>query len=368
MKRLSILLYISMIIAVSSVSFVVYQTSTTSTDLDGPKATTSTETPTGKKDRKLTRILDKDAIPALTEPKFVPPDRSPFKREDKVIGVYLDGAAKAYPIRMLSWHNAVNDKVSDANVLISFCGLCGTGAVYSRDVAGHTLIFGISGMLYENNVVLYDEQTESNWIQMSGRSISGELKGAELVRIPHTETTLGLWLNLHPDSEVLSTDTGFEKPYNEDPYADYAASDQLGIGKQTLKDHRLKGKDLVIGVETIGARKAFPVEVLEERGFINDFLEGRPIVLFYDRETGTSKAYIRISGTNVLIFEPTSSEFILRDEELKSRWNMLTGAPADKSSRSKPLEELITYKAYWFAWSENYASSDLYSDEAEVVQ
>jgi len=151
----------------------------------------------------------RDGIPALSRPRFVSAKEADFlEQTDRVLGITLNGVSRAYPIKILNFHEIVNDRFSDASVVVTFCPLCGTGIVFRGSIEGVDHSFGVSGLLYNSDVLLYDQQTESLWSQIGGRAISGPRKGTPLERLPVTHTTWEDWLGRHPDTRVLSIDTG----------------------------------------------------------------------------------------------------------------------------------------------------------------
>ena len=161
-----------------------------------------------------------DGIPSIDNPKFVSvADASKFLRDsDLVLGVSLNGETRAYPLLILVWHEIVNDKVGGVPVAITYCPLCFTGQVFNRTINGKAVVeFGTSGKLYNNNLVMYDRLSGSLWSQALGEGIVGTHAGENLTRIPFDLAYWKDWKQLYPNSMVLSTDTGFTRPYGVDP-------------------------------------------------------------------------------------------------------------------------------------------------------
>ncbi|MFZ0789299.1 MAG: DUF3179 domain-containing protein, partial [Chromatiaceae bacterium] len=151
---------------------------------------------------------ERDGIPAIDRPRFLPADEAPEVRTgDRVLGLRLDGQARAYPIAILNWHEIVNDRFGDLPVAVTYCPLCGTGMAFRAEAGGKPLQFGVSGLLYNSDVLLYDRQSESLWSQIDRRAISGPHKGERLEALPLEHTTWGDWQQRHPDTLVLSRDT-----------------------------------------------------------------------------------------------------------------------------------------------------------------
>ena len=156
----------------------------------------------------------KDGIPAIDNPKFIRADEVDFiKPKDRVIGVFRDGVAKAYPIRILNWHEVVNDTIGKHPIVVTYCPLCGTGMVFSTKTADGRMRFGVSGLLYNSDVLLYDRPTHSLWSQILGKAIAGPLKGLSIDMLPAAHTTWRDWKRRYPETLVLTTDTGFKRNY-----------------------------------------------------------------------------------------------------------------------------------------------------------
>ncbi|MFQ5483563.1 MAG: DUF3179 domain-containing protein, partial [Nitrospinaceae bacterium] len=166
----------------------------------------------------------KDGIPALSNPKFVTPGSGASKYlqdSQRVIGLVVRGQAKAYPIGILNWHEIVNDRIGGKEVAVTYCPLCGTGMVFDADSGGRTLTFGVSGLLYQSDMLLYDRQTESLWSQIKSEAVTGPLTGTRLRLLASTHTTWGDWKRRRPDTLVMSRNTGYRRDYGRNPYGDY---------------------------------------------------------------------------------------------------------------------------------------------------
>lgn len=242
----------------------------------------------------------RDGIPSLDRPRFAPAARVKFVRDDeRVLGVYRNGIAKAYPIRILNWHEIVNDKFGDERIVVTYCPLCGTGVAYVAEAGGRRLSFGVSGLLYNSDVLLYDRETESLWSQLMNRAIAGPMKGARLTAIPLAHTTFADWRDRHPDTLVLTPETGYSRDYNRDPYRGYASSAKLFF-KVSQLDKRHHPKELVIGLEINGRFKAYPFSALERtRGELRDTLGGRTLIVRFDARHRTGAVHDAASGAEI---------------------------------------------------------------------
>lgn len=232
----------------------------------------------------------RDGIPSIDAPKFVNAKQADFLRPgDRVLGLARNGVAKAYPIKILNWHEIVNDEIRGEAVAVTYCPLCGTGTAYPTRAAGKRLSFGVSGLLYNSDVLLYDRQTQSLWSQLLSQAISGPLKGAKLALLAIDHTTWEDWRKRHPRTLVLSTATGFARDYNRNPYAAYEQSRDLWF-EVKHENARFHPKELVLGVEIDGQFKAYPFsELAKTRGEISDTFAGQTLTVRYDaaHKTGT---------------------------------------------------------------------------------
>lgn len=224
----------------------------------------------------------RDGIPSIDLPKFVPvKDVDYLKDDDIVIGLERGGIARAYPTRILTWHEIVNDVIGDDPVAVTYCPLCGTGMVFDRRVGGETKTFGVSGLLYQSDVLMYDRETESLWSQLAMESVSGEAVGQKMEWLSADHSTWEAWKEKYPDGEVLSTDTGFHRDYGGAAYASYFASDKPMF---SVPQHRkeLADKEWVIGVVVDGKAKAYPVKRLASGLVFEDTVGGKRLSVSYD--------------------------------------------------------------------------------------
>ena len=165
----------------------------------------------------------KDGIPAITNPKVIPAAEARFlKATDRVIGVSLGGRSRAYPISILTQHEIVNDKLGDMHIAVTYCPLCDSVVVFDRTTDLGLKEFGVSGLLYNSNVLMYDRsEKESLWSQMKMEGVSGPGRGLKLQVLPMELTSWGSWLSRHPNTDAMSTAVGHQRDYRRNPYAGY---------------------------------------------------------------------------------------------------------------------------------------------------
>jgi hypothetical protein len=169
----------------------------------------------------------KDGIPAIDKPHFDTPQTTPFRADELVLGIVVEGEARAYPYAILNWHEIVNDTIHGKPISVAFCPLCDTGIAFERVVGSKKTTFGVSGKLYQSCLVMYDRATETLWSQPWGTGIVGEHTDRNLSRIPLVKTTLGKWVEKYPDTKILSPKTGHIRDYFDSPYKHYAENPHL---------------------------------------------------------------------------------------------------------------------------------------------
>lgn len=328
----------------------------------------------------LNRGASEDGIPAIVDPAFAADwsgvDDS-LSDDSRVIGVVRNGEARAYPLAVLNWHEIVNDTV-DVPILVTYCPLCGSGVVADRRVDGETAVFGVSGLLWNSDLVMYDTVTDSLWSQLLATAIRGPATGTELTLLPATMATWGEWRTEFPETRVLlpppesNTVRGRRqaRDYDRDPYAGYARSARIGIGYNDFSDDRLDPKASVIGVYADGVARAYPLEAVWEAGVVNDTVGDLPVVVSAS-VNGTLVAYDRRVAGETRTFErdpATASADDAGDGSTSpalragdSAWGLLTG-----EGRSGPLADTTLRRAndrsqqFWFAWADFHPETEIW--------
>jgi Protein of unknown function (DUF3179) len=224
----------------------------------------------------------RDGIPSIDEPRFISPRNAVFMRDDDlVISLSVGGETRAYPLRILVWHEIANDVIGSQPVAVTYCPLCGTAMVFERRIGGRTRSFGVSGLLYQSDVLMYDRQSESLWSQLAMKAVSGPMAGKELRLLPSEHSTWAAWRKAHPGGKVLSTNTGHARDYDTTPYSGYERSDEAMFPAR-WKRTELGKKEWIVGVIIGGGAKAYPLLGLEKRPGIDDRVGGEPIRITYD--------------------------------------------------------------------------------------
>jgi hypothetical protein len=261
----------------------------------------------------------KDGIPSIDRPNYVTVEEADGWIEDSelVLVIQHETVTRVYPLQVMVWHEIVNDLIGTDPILVTYCPLCGSGIAYRRTLNGEAVEFGTTGKLYNSNLVMYDRKTDTYWTQIDGLAIVGELTGEMLDPVSIDTVVWRDWKVMHPDSEVLSKDTGFSRPYGEDPYGSYY-EDSFLMFPVEKEDDRVHPKTVVFGVEVGGGYRAYREDDLLESPVIEETVNG-----------------IRVKVTR-------SEDGIVRVMSLE------TG------------EEIVKERDFWFAWYAFHPDTTLY--------
>lgn len=300
----------------------------------------------------------KDGIPSIDTPKFMSAEEADefLDPDDIVIGLFYKGEARAYPHRILVWHEIVNDVVAGDPVAVTWCPLCFSAITYLR-VLGEPVEFGVSGKLYNSDLVMYDRKTDTYWSQILGIAILGELAGHRLEAIQTDVMTWSAWKGLHPDTKVLSPETGYLRNYDVDPYGRYYV-DRYLIAPVKHLDDRLHPKALVYGLIINGEQKAYAVASIAKQRVLNDLVGGEPIVVVSPFE-GFVRAYSREVDGQTLEFEWRGGAIF--DKQTGSEWSVY-GEAVSGPMKGTRLNQVLVVHSFWFAWAAFYPSTDLYGE------
>ncbi len=304
--------------------------------------------------------VGRDGIPALTQPDVEQIGNADFNDLTRVLGVVINDVARAYPMPILWWHEIVNDVVGGVPILVSYCPLTGSGLVFDPVVKGQTRNFGVSGLLFENNLMMFDRETESFWNQLLLGSQCGPDRGTDLNRIPVIETTIGRWRFLYPSSTIVKRDTGFDRPYGAYPYGNYDVEDNgTTLFPSSPWNRERPPKELVLGIHDGGTESvAYPFGVLKEMGdvvAVNDSVGIRPVLVTYHDESATAAGFDRRVDGQLLTFAVSdSAAALLTDAETGSTWSPRGEAFAGPLAGKRLTKLEDAYTLFWFSWSVFY--------------
>lgn len=308
-----------------------------------------------------------DGIPSINEPKFQRAGSVDWLQpEEPVIALDTDSGARAYPVQILMWHEIVNDVADSRPIAVTYCPLCNTALAFDRRVGDLVVDFGVSGLLFNSDLVMFDRQTESLWPQIEGEAVAGALTGATLERIPVQMISWQTFLDQNPDGWVLSRETGFNRDYGRNPYVGYDAPGSRPLFPASGDDARLPAKTRVIGVETAAGPIALPWDLVRDAGTMNLDLDpgtGEPgIVVWIVGDTNSPLDSADIGDGRSVgmsgVFEPHAAgqdlTFVVRDGELvdeqtESRWSP-TGTAVEGPLAGEELTPVAHVDTFWFAW------------------
>jgi hypothetical protein len=259
----------------------------------------------------------RDGIPALVSPAVTSAADAPWREDEVVVGIAIEDEARAYPVSVLEWHELVNDSLGGLPILVSYCPLCGTALVFERTVEDEAHTFGVSGLLYRSDLLLYDHTTQSLWSQISARAVSGPRTGARLRVLRSEMTRWEDWRRRHPDTSVLAADTGHRRPYGRSPYAGYEKSRDVYFPAPI--DPRYHPKMPTLGVRVPdGPARAYPaVEILRAGGKVKEEFQGRGVIVAFEPDDGTFRVEAPLELEIVegywfawAAFHPTTTVFV----------------------------------------------------------
>jgi len=306
----------------------------------------------------------KDDIPAINDPNFEKPfdvlrwlpDREP------VISVTVGKTTKAYPLQILIWHEIINDRIEGVPVAVTFCPLTYSPLVFKRTVKGRALTFGVTGFLRNSGLIMYDRQTESFWQQFTGVALVGDMAGRKLEQIPSLLISFGQFTRTNKNSQVLSRQTGYDRPYGENPYVGYDDAAGLPVMFTGEVIASLPPMEKVIAVEIDGRPVAYPNFITSLKGVINDEIRDQPIAIFHNdgavsaldrqwirnsRHTGSTAVFSRRLGIHRLTFAYDGKYFI--DMQTRSVWT-ITGKAIQGPLTGKQLTPINHKTCFAFAW------------------
>lgn len=329
----------------------------------------------------LRRGAPRDVIAAITEPAFAADwgdvainlsegetgetatYRPRLTSENRVLGVERDGKARAYPLKVLNWHEVVNDEFGAA-LLVTYCPLCRSGVVARRVVNGTSTLFGVSGLLWHENLVLYDRATESLWSQILMTAIQGPETSNSLELVPSTLTSWSTWREQHPNTDVLLppplSDTVLGEMrinYSFDLHERWNELQEKAIKSDDHGDTRLPKRALVLGVVADGTTRAYPLMVLTYESVVNDRVGDLPVVVAAGPDDSMAAYDRRVAG-DVLRFEPADAAHMRGGG---SRWERVTGRAVSGPHEDTRLQRVgVNTPMFWFAWLNFHPDTTVY--------
>ena len=307
----------------------------------------------------------RDVIPPIDAPVFESPQRAAEWLQPNEPGalVQLNGEARFYPLSIMTQHEIVNDAFGDVPVAVTFCPLCNTSIAFDRRVDGEVLRFGVSGLLRNSDLVMWDDQTTSLWQQLTGDAVVGEHAGLELEWIPTSVVSFSQFSENFPDGLSLAGESGRGRAsYGANPYVGYSSSAQPFLF-DGVADDRLPALSRVIGISESDTVAAYSFDQATANGVINDEVDGRPVVVLAGGDTtdaldgpsigasqpiGSAIAYDPVVDGQTLTFAP-NGDGTFTDEQTSSTWTIV-GVATDGPLAGTQLGSIEHRNEFWFAW------------------
>lgn len=307
-----------------------------------------------------------DGIPSIDDPNFASVDEIEYVVDHRLVtGIKIGDKVRAYPHQVLDWHEIVNDHLGDSYFVITYCPLTGTDIAWKRNSVTE---FGVSGLLFRNNLILYDRASYSRYSQMQLRGVNGPMAGTDMETIPVIQTSWKTWKETYPKSEVLTTNTGIQRNYEGYAYSsEYLDEDSATLFPIQNRDNRLPRKKRVHGIIRGVAYEDSEVRVyvIDDFGagihLIEDTFGGFDIIIAGSSEHNFAMSYRReLPDGTTLQFEAVQDSLpvIMKDQE-GNHWDIF-GIALEGPRKGARLEQTISYTGYWFAWAEFFTNLEIY--------
>ena len=303
----------------------------------------------------------KDGIPALTDPEFKNAFEATFMNDnDLVIGIKIGDETRAYQHFILDWHEIINDQINDVYFAITYCPLTGTGIAWNRKLDNEVTTFGVSGLLYNSNLLPYDRATDSYWSQMRLDCVNGEKINQEIETYPIIETTWKTWKTMYPDTKLVSLSTGYNRNYGSYPYGSYRTDDNYIIFPVSNSDNRIPNKERVHGViEGENARTyRFTEFTSDTKIIIDQFLDKEIVVIGNDTDNFIVSFYT--GNTSGLTFSAIQNEYPLILEDSQGNKFDIFGIASEGPEKGKILTPTKSFIGYWFSWAAFYPELEIF--------
>lgn len=317
----------------------------------------------------------RDGIPSLTNPPLVPIDniearyvfdytqkKESFEPDPRIVGLLLDGVEVAIPYNILWWHEIVNVDVGGRRIAITYCPLTASPLAFDVTASGMERL-GVSGLILQNNLVMFDPETESLWPQLCTRAVAGPRDGENLTMVPIVDMLWTQWKERHPNSLVPSGSTGFNRPYDEYPYGGYETSRFL-LFPQGEIDARRPMKERVLGLPDGQGGEAFPFGEFQgaARLAVSTRRGGASITVLWDQDALTAAAFFpRTADGTTVTLRSAGTGFI--DAETGSTWDVEGRALEGPLAGTRLIGVPDATVAFWFAWAAFHPETRVWSRE-----
>ncbi len=310
----------------------------------------------------------RDGIPSLFEPQFQAASQVTFlSSTDLVVGIRVGDTVRGYPHIVLDWHEIANDQIAQSFYAVTYCPLTGSAIGWNRKIDGSVTTFGVSGLLYNTNLLPYDRETASNWSQMEMKCVNGVRSGKTPETFQVIETTWESFQQMFPDSKIITPATGFSRSYGTYPYGDYRTNHGWVIFPIGNDDRRLNRKVRVLGFVVGGQSKAYPISVFTENTTIIEELFGGEKIVSVGNSSRNFAAIFKRTATDgtVLSFEAVTGNGTAVMSDAEGTNYDIFGFGLDGPRKGQRLEAISeSYIAYWFAWAAFHPDTEIYQTQS----
>ena len=296
----------------------------------------------------------KDGIPSIDNPQFQPVSEATFAGDWLVVGVKVGDELRAYPHYILDWHEIVNDDINGLKLALTYCPLTGTAIGWNRTLDGEETTFGVSGLLYNSNLMPYDRSSNSTWSQMRLDAVNGSLIGTEIQTEQLIETTFETWKAMFPESSVLTTETGFSRSYGFYPYGNYLTSNDL-LFPVNNRNNMLFNKSRVLGLTANSNSYVYALEKFDDQltEVIQDDLGGLKIVVVGNKTKNFIAGFKNELNGQEMEFAPVNNDNsqTIMEDQLGNEYNLFGEVVQGPNVGSKLEWIESSYIGFWFAWA-----------------
>ena len=318
----------------------------------------------------------RDAIPPIDNPQFEAVSESDWiQGQEPGVLIEIEEDARFYPLSVMTRHEIVNDEVGGIPVAVTYCPLCNTALVFDRRFEGETLRLGVSGLLRNSDLVMWDDVTQTLWQQVTGEAIVGKHAGKSLTPLASAIVRWADFRDTHPDGQALSSDQGFGLVYGSNPYEFYSSRSRPYNFYSGEIDDRFPALERVVGISVNGIDKAYPFSLINKVRVVHDNLAGQELVVFWGASDtadaldsgliadaigiGTGIVYNPfVDGKRLTFVASGDTEFV--DNETGTTWSILGKATSGELA-GEELELLPHRNEFWFAWQAFFPDAEVWT-------
>jgi hypothetical protein len=304
----------------------------------------------------------KDGIPALSNPEKIAASAVTYLADDDLVIGYYDGEnAIAYPVLILDWNEIINDNINDIPLAITYCPLTGTGIGWNRTINGKATTFGVSGLIYNNNLIPFDRATNSNWSQQRLDCVNGKLINKKIETFQLVETRWSNWKTMYPDSKVVSLNTRHNRSYGTYPYGDYKTNENNLLFPLAIDDTRMHRKERVHGIINNGDANIYRFgSFSSQTSLINDVIDGESVVIVGNLARNFIVSfYSKLDDGIILNLIAVDENNVILEDDMGNKWDIF-GYAVSGPLVGKKLISTESFIGYWFSWGVFYPGAEIH--------